>query len=198
MAADPAAESRVWLQPWLPRLGEPGATVLDLGCGDGEDAAVLVAAGFDVSGCDREAGHLRSARANVPAAAFARCDISRPLPFRTACFDAVTASLSLHYFHWATTVAIVDELVSIMRPSGVLLFRVNASDDLNFGALGGAEVEPGLRAFDDGGQRPLKRFFTETSVRKLFGQWTLDHLEHRSTYRWGAEKRVWLGLARPP
>lgn len=54
---------------YLPEQGD-GATLLDVGCGDGYPASLLVARGYDVSGVDVLDGPLAVARERVPGATF--------------------------------------------------------------------------------------------------------------------------------
>ncbi len=58
---------------YLPEQGD-GATLLDVGCGDGYPASLLVARGYDVSGVDVLDGPLAVARERVPGATFYRVD----------------------------------------------------------------------------------------------------------------------------
>jgi SAM-dependent methyltransferase len=200
MAGQPAEETRRWLTPFLPALREVGSPLLDLGCGEGFDAAFLLAQGFQVFGCDRRAEALgRAARRNRGASFFV-CDLGRLLPLRDACAGAVLASLSLHYLPWTATLRAFDEVARVLRPGGRFLFRVNATDDSNFGAGTGEEVEPGYRRVPlAGGKVQLKRFFDEKAVRAcLEGRFTVEHLAHRTNERWGPLKQAWECLARAP
>ena len=61
-------------------------------------------------------------------------DHSYPLPFADAVFDGVVASLSLHYFSHAATASMICEIARVPEPRGVLVFRVNATDDVEYGA----------------------------------------------------------------
>jgi len=58
---------------YLPEQGD-GATLLDVGCGDGYPASLLVARGYDVSGVDVLDGPLAVARERVPGATFYHAD----------------------------------------------------------------------------------------------------------------------------
>ncbi|MBI5948278.1 MAG: class I SAM-dependent methyltransferase [Chloroflexi bacterium] len=196
MSAPPEAG---WLSRHLPALRAAGTSVLDLGCGPGRDCAFLSAEGFRVTGCDRYAAALARARIAAPAAAYLRLDIARPLPFRSGTFDAAIASLSLHYLPWVETLAAVAEVRRVLRPGGLFLFRVNASDDVNFGAGRGEEVEPGLFRVDGepGRWSPVKRFFDAAMVHAMAaGAFEIERLEHRAIDREGVTKRIWECLAR--
>ncbi|MEY2566580.1 MAG: hypothetical protein QOE35_1109 [Actinomycetota bacterium] len=67
----------------------PGVRVLDVGCGPGRHAGVMVERGFAVVGVDISEDFLTIAADRVPGAAFVRAD-ARLLPVRDA-FDAVVS-----------------------------------------------------------------------------------------------------------
>jgi SAM-dependent methyltransferase len=184
-----------WLIPFLARLREAGPRVLELGCGPGLDAATLAAAGFEVVALDR----WRPGWAAAPqTASFVRGDI-RHIPARAGAFDAVVASLSLHYLPWAETVGAFAGAGACLRPGGRLLFRVNASDDYHHGAGEGEEVEPGyFRVAGEHGQwSETKRFFMEADVRRALPDgFTIEHLAHVTILRYQNPKRAWECLAR--
>ena len=186
-------ESRSWLAPFIEAVIDAGLRVLDLGCGQHyADACLLADSGFTVFACDRVYAHPMGPEVHAFAA-----DIAEPLPVRTAAIDAVLASLSLHYFPWVTTIEIFAEIHRVLRPGGLMLLRVNAHDDLNYGAGIGEEIEPGY--FHSNGEYglPRKRFFTEDAIRAaLAGLFDISHLTHRSIDRYGAPKQVWECLAR--
>jgi SAM-dependent methyltransferase len=180
---------------FLPRLRLAGRRVLDLGCGPGLDAAFLAARGFSVTGLDRE----RPGRAVTrSSASFVRGDLRIP-PFREVAFDAVSASLSLHYLSWAATVDAFAQACRLVRPHGVFLCRVNASDDVAHGAGQGEELEPGFFRLEGRVSRwsETKRFFDEAMVRAALPPTArVEHLSHRTIHRGDDPKRVWVCLAR--
>ena len=71
---------------------EPGAHVLDLGCGPGQDSAQLAQAGFQVTALDASAEMVRQAA--MIAGVNARLATFSDLDDR-ACYDAIWASFSL-------------------------------------------------------------------------------------------------------
>lgn len=198
--------SDLWFEAYLEAL-PAGGRLLDLGCGSAEDAVALEALGFTAVATDRLGAALAEAREVVGTRSLLRVDHGRALPFIDGCFDGVLASLSLHYFSRETTRAVFAEVRRVLRPRGVLLFRVNATDDVHFGSLDGTEIEPGFRRYVEQGlgvgpQRldgygELKRFFDEDSVRDaLEGRFVIETLRHMQVDRWRRPKQVWECLAR--
>ncbi|MGI8690279.1 MAG: class I SAM-dependent methyltransferase [Thermomicrobiales bacterium] len=183
-----------WLDPFLGTMRSAGETALELGCGIGEDAAEMVAQGFRVFAFDVIRKPVYRAIANAPTAHFFVADMQSPLPVRNTAVDIVVASLSIHYFSWQATRALLDEVRRVLRPGGVFVFRVNATDDVNFGALQGEEIEPNYYHVPPDGRnnRPYKRFFDESSIRALLTPgWRITHLAHRTINRYDTPKRVW-------
>ncbi len=166
--------------------------VLEIGCGLGYDTRWLVEAGGQVTALDGSAVALARLAAALPGPHYVYHRLPAPLPFPAASFDAVAAGLSLHYFAWDDTLAIMNEVHRVLRPGGLFVFAVNASGDAEFGSGRGEEIEPGLFAFD--GRR--KRFFDEAGCRRLLATgWDLLTLRPLEEQRYGRLKRMWIAAA---
>ena len=98
--------------------------VLDLGCGTGRHAAVLVERGYEVVGVDRSAGMLEHARARVPEARFVLGDLTSVNLGET--FDAVLLLFAVLGYQTgnADVQAALDAARRHLHPSGLLLFDV--------------------------------------------------------------------------
>ena len=96
-------------------------------------AQVLAAAGHPVVGVDRSGKAIANARGRVPSATFHCQDICAPFPIARA--GVVIASLSLHYFPWRETEALAERIRQLLLPAGVLLCRLNSTNDHHFGAV---------------------------------------------------------------
>ncbi|MDW5445105.1 class I SAM-dependent methyltransferase [Polaromonas sp. SM01] len=179
-----------WLKRWLPlavtHAGE--RPVLEVGCGHGDDTAVLVGADLNVTAFDLSRAAVAVAKARVPSARIERRDIRDPFPVETQEAGLVVASLSLHYFGWEETLSIVQRVREVLRPGGLLLCRLNSTEDHHFGASGHQEIEPNF--FLVNGEP--KRFFDETSVNSLFATgWRRLSLEHFVTRKYVKSKALW-------
>lgn len=97
-----------------------GQRVLDAGCGAGTHAAALIQRGATVEGLDLSAGLLAIARRRLgPDVPLRQADLSQPLPYADSMFDAVLASLVLHYLeHWTPT---LREFHRVLVPGGRLV-----------------------------------------------------------------------------
>lgn len=185
-----------WLEPWVRRLRGADGTVLELGCGQGEDAASLSAAGLDVVAFDRRRQAVDTARQRAPRAALLLADLARILPFRDASFGAAVASLSMHYLPWRETLAAFAEVRRVLERDAPFLLRLNATDDLHHGAGQGEAIEVNLfRAA--GGHAELKRFFDREAVVAALGtSFAVEDLVHVTIHRFELPKQTWECLAR--
>jgi len=179
-----------WLQPWLPLLWQHAGPrpVLELGCGAGEDTATLVAAGLKVQAIDLSAESLARARMRVPGAHLVCQDVRRPWPDEDQPRGVVVASLSLHYFAWDETLALVARIRDALVPGGLLLCRLNSTEDHHFGASGHPAIAPHYYLVD--GQP--KRFFDRADVEALFAHgWRHESVSHQLTGKYGPPKALW-------
>jgi SAM-dependent methyltransferase len=179
-----------WLEPWLPLLAAKAGSlpILELGCGAGRDSAVLAAAGQRVVGIDASESAIAAATARVPSCEFHCQDMRVPFPERGSRVRVVLASLSLHYFSWTETAMLVERIRDALEPAGLLLCRVNATDDVDHGAVGHPEIE---RHFYLVRGQP-KRFFDRADIEQLLGVgWTVLHVEHRIVQRYARPKALW-------
>jgi SAM-dependent methyltransferase len=99
-----SGEDLDWGQQWVGAFIEPlrqaqACTILDLGCGTGNEVLKLARAGFVVTGMDysREAIGWAQAKAKSEAA-FIVADMANALPFPNASFDAVMSNVAMHMF----------------------------------------------------------------------------------------------------
>lgn len=179
-----------WLDRWLEliKLRCAERPILEIGCGYGDDTETLVNAGIRVTGFDVSEEAVAATKARVPSACIEQRDIRDGLPSEAINLGVVIASLSLHYFTWAETEKIVDQIRLALRPGGILLCRLNSTEDRNFGAGQGIEIEPGYFRIQD----ELKRFFDARAVDRLFEHgWDRLSVEHITTRKYQMEKAVW-------
>jgi ubiquinone/menaquinone biosynthesis C-methylase UbiE len=99
---------------------DPGARVLDLGCGAGIPVTRALAERFDVTGADFSEAQIRRARRNVPRARFLQADVM-DLRFEDASFEAVVAFYMLFHLPLAAQRALLRRLQGWLVPGGHLL-----------------------------------------------------------------------------
>lgn len=114
--------------PWtelLVKHTEDCRSVLDLGSGRGDHAALLARAGRQPTLVDWSPQNIAFSRHLFSAAGvqgrFCVGDITRPLPFASASFDAVFSCGVLEYFDRAVVAAIVREAFRVARRRVIIL-----------------------------------------------------------------------------
>lgn len=190
----------LWTEPFVALLHRHGSkTVLDLGCGTGNDVARLTAAGFDVTGIDFSNKAIEMARAKrLAGVKFIQADMTEPLPFPAMCFDAVFSNVALHMFDDSTTAQVVAEVRRVLVSGGKFIFHVNSHQDRELRSRRKRVVEelaPNFVLEEDG---QTVHYFHKDDLRRLFADWPklqLEHLEipHKTTGK--PFKRVWRGIA---
>ncbi len=120
----PLASRLASLSTAVGQYAQAGDRVLDLGCGTGELAGTLAAAGLRVTGCDISPQMLlRAARDHDRCAGWVRLEPDwRTLPFASAAFDMVVAASVLEYV--AAPAMVLRECARVLRPGGVVLYTV--------------------------------------------------------------------------
>ena len=178
-----------WLLEWTSLLSATeGRPILDLGCGIGLDTQFMLQNGYNVVSADFSGVALKTALCSGINGNFVQADLRSGLPFRSAGFRLILASLVLHYFTWKSTETVVREIHRCLDASGRLLCRLNSTEDVNFGAESNPEIESGLYLVND----VPKRFFDRDDVERIFSDgWGILHLEKKTTLRASLRKHLW-------
>lgn len=189
-----------WIEPFRAPLQRVRArTVLELGCGTGNDAARLAQEGYSVTAVDLSGVAIALAQERYGGfATFAVADIASPLPFPASSFDAVMSNVALHRFSDGVTRAIFSEVARVVSGDGLFLFHVNAVEDRELRA----KWRPVAKDFgndvvlEESGQ--TMHFFSEPYLRELLCDWAdvrLELLEIEDRETGEPFKRVWRGVA---
>ena len=117
---DPEYEEQI-IPLAVAELGSVGR-VLDVGCGDGQVARALAAAGCAVTGIDPTARNLEVARERGGGPEYVE-GAADDLPFPDAHFDAVVACLVFE--HIDDVDAAIAEVARVLRPGGRFAFFLN-------------------------------------------------------------------------
>jgi SAM-dependent methyltransferase len=105
----------------------PRCRVLELGCGSGRDAALLLALGFDVHAVDGSVGMRDRALALHPElnGRLTRAELPGVLPFGAASFDAAMSWAVIMHLSGDSLPAVFAEVARVVRPGGVFAYSVN-------------------------------------------------------------------------
>jgi SAM-dependent methyltransferase len=190
----------LWTRPFLVPLREAGVrTVLELGCGTGNDAARLAREGYSVTAIDLSAEAIGQARARFGSLArFLVADMTQRLLFPDESFDAVMSNVAMHMFPDGVTHVLFAEVGRLIRAGGLFVFHVNSLADRPLRArnLPAREIEPDYVAEESG---QTMHFFSGAYLRELLAGWQQVNLvpvpvPHRKTGE--PYKHVWRGIAR--
>jgi SAM-dependent methyltransferase len=190
----------LWTRPFLVPLRQARVrTILELGCGTGNDAARLAAEGYSVTAIDLSGEAIGQAKARFGSlAGFMVADMTQRLPFPDAGFDAVMSNVAMHMFPDSVTRALFAQVGRVVRTGGLFVFHVNALEDrkLRARARPARELEPDYVAEESG---QTMHFFSAAYLRELLTGWQEVQLvpvpiPHRTTGE--LYKQVWRGIAR--
>jgi SAM-dependent methyltransferase len=121
--SETTATYRDWVEDLASRL-EPGARVLDIGCGAGVPAGhLLVDAGLQVTGLDISPVQIERARTLVPEATFVCCDIVE-FDLEPESFDAIISLYTLIHIPLDDQRALLPRIFATLRPRGLFLVIV--------------------------------------------------------------------------
>jgi SAM-dependent methyltransferase len=168
-----------WALGYFPSSG----SLLDVGCGQGQDSRLFAAKGYDVVGIDFAAEGLRFANEKTPAGLkgklrFEQADISQPLDFPDESFDVVYSHLAIHYFDAVTTQSIFDEFHRILKKGGTLAVLVNSVHDAEYGTH--RKIEDDYFQVGD----VKKRYFSADSIRRFARKFEIIIADERGeTYK---------------
>lgn len=180
-----------WLEVFDRAIINCKTPIIDLGCGCGNDTLYLIEKGKTVIPCDYSKNAIENIKKNFPEIEKTLCfDMSKGLPFPDDLTDIIISDLSLHYFTEENTFKILNEIKRVLKPNGLLLFRINSTKDVNSGAGQGKEIEAHLYETEDG---RYKRFFDEKDIEKFFSDWEKIYIHEETHGRYGYEKILWKG-----
>lgn len=189
----PYAPETHWLTSYIPLMrGQNVQRVLEISCGTGTDTQFLTEQGFDMTATDYSTHALSIVRERLPDVALLLHDTRDPFPFGNGSFDFVLGSLSLHYFDRATTGRIVREIGRLLRPRGLLLFRVNSVHDPSFQSGQIDLLEQDFLLQDS----ICRRYFSIETCRETFQGWEEILLEEKTVDAYGKPKTLCEGLLR--
>lgn len=130
--SDPAQAPSPWVMRYLPGIREGGA-LLDIACGAGRHLRAGAAAGFSVTGIDRDISRAcelkrRSQLENMPDVELIEADLETggPLPFEGRQWDGVVVTNYL----WRP---IMPAIIAAVAPAGVLIYETFSVGNERYG-----------------------------------------------------------------
>lgn len=162
--------------------------VLDLGCGLGAVARLLVARGLNVVGIDYAGAMIAGARARVPEATFILQSMLE-IAFEEE-FDGVLASYSLLGLTPPEFEIMAGKITRSLRPGGAVLVALNEPDS--------DEDQDATSISTIGGHHMYSRTYTEAEVRLAFSDLEIVSVERGDVTSsfYGKEKCLCIILAK--
>jgi SAM-dependent methyltransferase len=170
-------------------------SVLDLGCGRGEDTLYLARRGCTVTAVDISATNVTHVRDTASRQGLdvtvLQHDIAESLPFGDASFDVVYAHLSLHYFDDPTTKRLFGEIRRVLKPAGFLFAKCKSVNDPLYGK--GEKVGPDMFLEDH-----VRHFFSEEYMRECLKDFDVVRIEKTASVYVDYESAFVEAIARKP
>lgn len=178
-----------WLKDYEKEIESCETPIVDLGCGLGNNTFYLLQKEKQVLACDYSEVAIETIQKEAPQAKTSLFDMTKNFPIQNDFTDIVIADLCLHYFTEEITKKIIEEMKRILKPNGVLLFRVNSVDDFNF-------IEDKSVSLDDyfiwqPNWKKSSRLFDEMSIQYFFSDWKIEKLQKEKMMRYELEKIVY-------
>jgi ubiquinone/menaquinone biosynthesis C-methylase UbiE len=148
------------------KLVPANSTILELGCGEGNDSIYFAENGHLVTATDFSDVVIRQneERGISYNLNYEVLDIRNRFNFEDASFDVVYARLSLHYFPDHTTRTIFKEIARVLKPGGSLHFMCKGTKDPIYGK--GDKIEDDM--YELNGR--VRHFFSEEYAKGLLDQ----------------------------
>lgn len=166
----------------LRRLPPKGASVLELGCGSGRDAAFLQASGYDVTAVDASPGMIAvAARLHPELAGRLSCaavPFPEDSPLLQRSFDAVFSNAMFMHIPDHDLPLVVDQVRRMMRPGGVAVISVS----VDRGGLADSRDGTG-RLFRERQPEELRQVFERSGLAFVAQSSSADSLD-RPAIRW--------------
>lgn len=177
-----------------------GKTAIDLGCGIGRNSLYLAGLGYRVTAVDFAESALRKFEASLTGRpekdyiTLKHLSLADPLPFQDGTFDLAVDAVTTMTLEPDELVHFEQELRRIVKPKGLFLSYVLASDD---GFL--EATSPGAKSTTVEKSGITDHYFSENYLRSVYREWNilvLDKIEkpddfYGKTYT----RRIWWMLA---
>lgn len=176
-----------WLNKYV-HLFSKNSRIMELGCGRAYCSKYLLDNGFkNIVACDISQEVIKIVNSSIPELKTLLFDMSNGLPFSDNSKDVIIADLSLHYFDLNTTNYIFDEIYRVLANDGLLIARVNATNDELHIPNNSKEIEDNF--YYDG--NIYKRFFEYKDFNSLFDGFDVCNLVQENMSRYEKPKILW-------
>lgn len=167
-----------WLDKFYKYIYKVETPIIDLGCGIGNDTLYLKQKNKEVISIDFSDEALQIIEKNIPGVITRQMDIEKEFTLEKASTDLIIANLSLHYFCEKSTIQIIGKIKETLNTNGILIFRVNSVNDVNYGSNSDEELE---KHFYKCGNI-TKRFFDKEDIEYFFKDWQILYCKEKRVH----------------
>lgn len=182
------------VEPEVSKLGElfkrdNVKRILDVGCGAGRHTVYFARKGLEVFGFDDDEetlGRAKQLLQNENLKADLRIwDMTKPLPYQDAFFDAVIAVRVIHHTYMNNIVKTVQEIDRVLRPGGYLFLQVPSYESETFDS-GTICAEPGTLIARGGPEKDFPHhFFRKDELLEIFSGYIVKEIHSNSDHYGG-------------
>ena len=169
-----------WLEKYIKGLHEEAhekLTILELGCGRGNDTIFLSSTGHRIISCDIAEDQLEIIKVSYPGVETVCFDLREHFPFGPDMADIVIAGLCLHFFTEKEQKHMLAEISRVMKDGGRFLCRLNSDKGRIPDVQGETALGSGYYITKGG----LKRFYNEEMIRATFSDWNVLYIDEYET-----------------
>ena len=164
----------IWLNKYKEYIDSAKKTIVDLGCGIGNDTMFIKSCGKEVLSVDYSEEALRIIDENIENSNTLKMDFEKEWLLDNESADLIIANLSLHYFNTETTFKIINNIKDTLVDGGVLIVRLNSINDKNYGSNSLNEIES--HYYETMNIR--KRFFDRNDIDYFFSSDNKEYLDY--------------------
>ncbi len=159
----------MWLDKYKDYIESAQKTIVDLGCGIGNDTMFIKSCGKKVLSVDYSDEALKIIMQNINGANTLKMDFENEWLLEKDSADLIIANLSLHYFNTDTTFKIINNIKNTLVDGGILIVRLNSVNDTNYGSDSLNEIE--LHYYKT--MNIKKRFFDKADIHYFFSSFKI-------------------------
>lgn len=159
----------MWLDKYKEYIESAQKTIVDLGCGIGNDTVFIKLCDKKVLSVDYSDEALKIINQNIKDANTLKMDFENKWLLEKDSADLIIANLSLHYFNTDTTFKIINNIENTLTNGGILIVRLNSVNDVNYGSNSLNEIEQHYYE----SMNIKKRFFDRDDINYFFSNFQI-------------------------
>ncbi|MEI6820545.1 MAG: class I SAM-dependent methyltransferase [Bacteroidota bacterium] len=176
-----------WLNKYFDGNFDKNTTVIELGCGWGDDTSFLAKTECKIASCDFSAEAINVIKILYPSVKLYQFNFLETFPFESNSANVIIGDLCLHYFNDQEMAQILGEIQRVLVDDGLFLCRLNSNQDINFGAGQGIEISEGIYESDAG----VKRYFDYGTIMRVFKEFRINYINEYILKKYSKDKIVW-------